>query len=198
MKKPAPRSYPRRLDLNGTAVDFRLMTADDSPALSQFMAELPVHDLLFVRRNVSHPKVIKAWLDALGHSVTSLVAYDDDQLVGCSAVVVDSCSWSPHVGDLRILVAPQWRGHGLGRVLIRECVNLAVDQGLEKLTVQMTVDQSAAINAFEKLGFQPESVLRNHVKDHDGHTYDLALLSLEVNELVARASGRGMATAMSD
>lgn len=198
MKKPATRSYPRRLDLNGTAVDFRLMTADDGPALSQFMAELPVHDLLFVRRNISHPKVIKAWLDALGQSVTSLVAYAGDRMVGCSAVVVDSCSWSPHVGDLRILVAPDWRGAGLGSVLIRESINLAVSQGLEKLTVQMTVDQSVAINAFEKLGFVPESVLRNHVKDHDGHTYDLALLSLEVNELTARASGKGMATARSD
>ncbi|MBD9516141.1 GNAT family N-acetyltransferase [Pseudomonas sp. PDM22] len=198
MKKSASRHYPRRLELNGTAVEFRLMTAEDGPALNQFMAELPVHDLLFVRRNISHPKVIKAWLEALGKSVSSLVAYANGQLVGCTAVVVDSCSWSPHVGDLRILVAPAWRGRGLGRVLIKECVNLALSQGLEKLTVQMTVDQSAAITTFEGLGFQPESVLRNHVKDHDGRTYDLALLSLEVKELAARASGKGMATAISD
>ncbi|OQR32920.1 hypothetical protein BWR15_15825 [Pseudomonas sp. T] len=198
MKKSASRHYPRRLELNGTAVEFRLMTAEDGPALNQFMAELPVHDLLFVRRNISHPKVIKAWLEALGKSVSSLVAYANGQLVGCTAVVVDSCSWSPHVGDLRILVAPAWRGHGLGRVLIKECVNLAISQGLEKLTVQMTVDQSAAITTFEGLGFQPESVLRNHVKDHDGRTYDLALLSLEVKELAAHASGKGMATAISD
>lgn len=198
MKKSSSRHYPRHLELNGTQVEFRLMEPGDAPALTTFIDTLPVHDLLFVRRNLSHPKVIAAWLTALGKQVTSLVAIANGQLVGCTAVVVDARSWSPHVGDLRILVAPAWRGVGLGRVLIKECVNLAVSLGLEKLTVQMTVDQSAAINAFEALGFQPESVLRNHVKDHEGRTYDLALLSLEVKELAARASGKGMSAAMSD
>ncbi|WP_447748140.1 N-acetyltransferase family protein [Pseudomonas nicosulfuronedens] len=198
MKKPASRHYPRRIELNGSSVEFRLMTADDAAALTGFIGQLPVHDLLFVRRDISHPKVIAAWLSSLGEQVTSLVAYAGDQLVGCSAVVVDSWSWSAHVGDLRILVAPEWRGVGLGGVLIHESINLAVSQGLEKLTVQMTVDQSAAITAFEALGFQPESVLRNHVRDHEGHTYDLALLSLDVNELNALASGKGMVTAMND
>lgn len=198
MKKPVQRRYPRYLALDGTQVEFRLMKPEDAPALTAFIDTLPVHDLLFVRRNLSHPKVIAAWLTALGKQVTSLVAVADGQLVGCTAVVVDAQSWSPHVGDLRILVAPAWRSVGLGQALIRECVNLALSLGLEKLTVQMTVDQSAAIKTFEKLGFRPESVLRNHVKDLDGHSYDLALLSLEVSELAARAMGKGMSTALNE
>lgn len=190
------RHYPRHLDIHGAPVEFRLMTEQDAPALTVFIDALPVHDLLFVRRNISHPKVIAAWLAALDKQVTSLVAVAEGQLVGCTAVVVDGRSWSPHVGELRVLVAPAWRGRGLGRVLIKECFNLAVSLGLEKLTVQMTVDQSAAIQAFEELGFRPEAVLRNHVKDTDGRTYDLALLSLEVSELGVRAAEHGMSTAL--
>jgi RimJ/RimL family protein N-acetyltransferase len=196
MKNLRKNRYPRHLEIQGSAVELRLMSESDATALTAFIDTLPVHDLLFVRRNLSHPKVIAAWLTALGKQVSSLVAVADGQLVGCTAVVVDSLSWSPHVGDLRILVAPAWRGVGLGQTLIRECVDLALSLGLEKLTVQMTVDQSAAIRTFEGLGFQPESVLRNHVKDLDGHTYDLALLSLEVNDLTARASGKGMSGAL--
>ncbi|WP_207887615.1 GNAT family N-acetyltransferase [Pseudomonas sp. 30_B] len=198
MKKPTQRNYPRHLALNGTQVEFRLMRMEDGPPLTEFIAGLPMRDLLFVRRDISHPKVIAAWLGALGKEVTSLVAYADGQMVGCTAVAVDVWSWSSHVGDLRVLVAPAWRGVGLGRALIKECVNLAVSLGLEKLTVHMTVDQSAAINAFQELGFQAESVLRNHVKDHDGRTYDLAILSLEVSELAVRATGKGMTTALNE
>ncbi|MCE4070584.1 GNAT family N-acetyltransferase [Pseudomonas nitroreducens] len=198
MKKPLPRKYPHSLTLDGALVELRLMSADDGPALTDFIGRLPVHDLLFVRRNISHPRVISAWLAALGERITSLVAVAGGEIVGCSAVVTDALSWSPHVGDLRILVKPSWRGCGLGRVLTEESFAQALAQGLEKLTVQMTVDQSAAIAVFEDLGFRPESVLRNHVKDHDGKTYDLALLSLEVSQLHLRSRARGMSSALNE
>lgn len=196
MKKSIARKYPQTLAFDDAQVEVRLMTAGDGPALSAFIETLQVHDLLFVRRNISHPKVIAAWLSALGERVTSLVACTDGQIVGCTAIVTDALSWSPHVGELRVLVNPAWRGCGLGRRLTQECFSLALGLRLEKLTVQMTVDQSAAIAIFEELGFRAESVLRNHLKDYDGKRHDLALLSLEVAELPLRAQARGMSTAL--
>lgn len=198
MRKSTVRKYPHTLELGDAKVEVRLMTADDGPALSVFINTFPSHDLLFVRRNISHSKVQAAWLNALGERVTSLVAYADGRLVGCTAIVTDTLSWSPHVGDLRVLVKPAWRGCGLGRLLTQECFNLALGLRLEKLTVQMTVDQSAAIAIFEELGFRAESVLRNHLKDYDGKLHDLALLSLQVAELPLRSYARGMSTALHD
>ncbi|MNQ83066.1 putative acetyltransferase YhhY [compost metagenome] len=173
------------------------MTPADGTALSSFVRALSSHDLLFVRRDISHPKVIAAWLEALGQgNVTSLVAYDGDDLVGCTAIVTDPLSWSRHVGEMRVLVAPTWRGCGLGRVLIQECFALGLELELEKLTVQMTVDQQAAIAVFEDLGFRAESVLHNHVKDHDGNAYDLALLSHDVAEMQALMHTLGVTEAL--
>lgn len=178
------RGYPRSLSCNASTVVIRLMTAADGPALSAFVQTLSSRDLLFVRRDITHPKVIMAWLQALEQgNVTSLVAYDGDDLVGCTAIVSDTLSWSRHVGEMRVLVAPAWRGCGLGRTLIQECFAIGLERGLEKLTVQMTVDQQAAITVFEELGFRAEAVLHNHVKDHEGNAYDLALLSHDVAEV---------------
>ncbi|MNN71327.1 Acetyltransferase (GNAT) family protein [compost metagenome] len=97
---------------------------------------------------------------------------------------------------MRVLVAPTWRGCGLGRVLIQECFALGLELELEKLTVQMTVDQQAAIAVFEDLGFRAESVLHNHVKDHDGKAYDLALLSHDVAEMQALMHTLGVTEAL--
>jgi N-acetylglutamate synthase-like GNAT family acetyltransferase len=191
------RGYPRSLSFEASTVTIRLMTPADGPALSMFVQTLSSRDLLFLRRDISHPKVIAAWLQALEQSnVTSLVAYDGDELVGCTAIVTDPLSWSRHVGEMRVLVAPAWRGCGLGRVMIQECFALGLEIGLEKLTVQMTVDQQAAITVFEELGFRAEAVLHNHVKDHEGNAYDLALLSHDVAEVQALMEALGVSEAL--
>ncbi len=39
---------------------------------------------------------------------------------------------------------------------------MALGAGLEKLSVQVTVDQQAAITLFESLGFKAEALLRDH------------------------------------
>jgi N-acetylglutamate synthase-like GNAT family acetyltransferase len=191
------RSYPRSLSFDGIPVTIRLMTPADGPALSAFVRTLSPRDLLFVRRDISHPKVIAAWLQALDQgNVTSLVACDGEEVVGCTAIVSDPLSWSRHVGDMRVLVSAAWRGCGLGRTLIQECFALGLELGLEKLTVQMTVDQQAAVTVFEELGFRAEAVLHNHVKDHQGNAYDLALLSHDVAEVQALMETLGVAEAL--
>ena len=98
----------------------------------------------------------------------------------------------PHVGDIRVLVAPDMRGQGLGHILAQEALATATAMGLEKLTVRMTIDQQAAIAVFESLGFRGEALLRDHVKDRAGKRHDLAILSHDVAEVSARRSAYGV------
>ena len=136
------------------------MTAGDRAALVEFVAACRSHDLLFVPRDLGHPKVVDAWMRSLeSGELTSLVARARRAMVGCTAIVTDELSWSRHVGELRVLVAPGWRGTGLGRVLIQECFAQALELGLKKLVAQMTTDQRAAIAVFEELGFRAEALL---------------------------------------
>ena len=44
----------------------------------------------------------------------------------------------------------------------------------------MTIDQQQAISVFRSLGFKPEAVLRDHVKDREGDKHDLVILSHDV------------------
>jgi len=192
-----PRAYPRRHLIGDATVEIDLLAPSEGAEVARFVQKLPTHDLLFVRRDLSHPKVVSAWLDAVAEgSITSLAARCNGELVGCTAIVTDPRSWSRHVAELRVMASPAWRGRGLGRLLIQECFALALGLGLEKLLVQMTVDQRSAIAVFEELGFRAEAVLRDHVKDRDGSTFDLAILSHHIAEVQARFEVYGVADAL--
>jgi len=192
--QPSARRYPRSLDLEGQAVAIDELRAGDEAALLAFAQALPAHDLLFTYRDISQPRVIKAWLrEAVERRrMPSLVARLGGQIVGCTALIHDDLSWSPHVGELRVVVGPAARGLGLGRQLIQDCFAQALSLGLEKLTAQMTTDQTRAIAMFESLGFRPEALLAGHVRGRDGSTHDVVVLSHHVAEVAARLQAYGV------
>lgn len=182
----------RTLPLNGGEVVLRPFEPGDEEAVLAFARRLPEHDLLFLTRDITQPKVVAAWLrDVEEGTIVSLLALRGTEVVGTTAVVRDALSWSPHVGDIRVLVAPELRGQGLGHLLAQESMAIALALGLEKLTVRMTVDQHAAIALFESLGFRGEALLRDHVKDRSGQRHDIAVLSHDVAEVTARLSAYG-------
>ena len=146
------RSYPRQVVTEAGPIVFRLMGAADEAAVLEFARALPVHDLLFLPRNISEPKVLTAWVREIERgTITSLLAWKGDKVVGCGTIVRDVHSWSPHVGGIRMVISTDVRGAGVGRALTQETFALALSMGLEKLTAQMTVDQTGAIAIFEGL-----------------------------------------------
>lgn len=189
--------YPRTFPCDGATLEIARMLPADGAALSAFVAELPAHDLLFLRRDISNPKVIAAWMKAVGAGrVHSLVLRDAGRVVGCTAIVTEDMTWSRHVGELRVLLHPGLRGKGAGQVLVQECFAMAIGLGLKKLTVQMTLDQRAAVAVFESLGFRAEALFRGHVIDRDGRTHDIAVLSHDVAEVQGMMDVYGVAEAV--
>jgi len=193
-----PRSYPRRVTTEAGEIEFRLMTRGDEPAVLDFAQKLPTHDLLFLPRNISQPKVLSAWINEIERGdIVSLLALKGEVVVGCGTLVQDSHSWSPHVGEIRMVVSLDVRGKGVGRALSQETFALAIGSGLEKLTVQMTVDQQAAIALFESLGFKAEALLRDHVRDVAGKTHDIVVLGHNVAQVRAQMEAYGLPGAVS-
>src|SRR3984885_12863996 len=134
------RSYPRHVKTDAGDIEFRLMAAADEPAVLDFAQKLPTHDLLFLPRNISEPKVLSAWINEIERgAITSLLAVEDSKVVGCGTLVRDPHSWSRHVGEIRMVVSQNVRGRGVGRALLQETFIIALSAGLEKLSVQMTV-----------------------------------------------------------
>ena len=160
----------------------REINDSDRNSLLEFAARVPTHDLLFLNRDIRNAKVVDAWVDqSLKNQIYSIVAEENGRIVGCVALVGDELSWSAHVTNLRLLVAPDCRGVGVGRALTQRCLSHAQEQGVLKVSARMSPDQGGALHLFEKLGFRPEALLRDEVKDLDGNFHDIAVMALGLN-----------------
>ena len=169
----------------------------DRDKVAAFAATLPEHDLLFLGRDLTHPRVIEAWLDAIAQGwIDSLVAIDPQGdgalVVGTAALVRDPLGWSGHVGEVRLLVSPDRRGAGLGRDLLEAIFAIAQGHDLAKLTARMTPDQTGSVTLFESLGFRAEALLRDQVCGRDGRPHDLAILSHDIRRVAGRHTAFGV------
>ena len=176
-------TYPRAIELSGREIELRFMARSDRDTFARWAAQLPPDDLMFMRRDITDLVEIDAWLgDIENGTVQTLLAFEGDQLAGYATLHCSALSWSAHVAELRVVVSPAHRKIGLGRALTQEVFSLALSAGIEKMVAQMTLDQIGAKKTFEDLGFRPEAVLRDHVKDRDGEAHDLLVMSHAVED----------------
>jgi len=167
----------------------------DSAAMLAFAQGLPEHDLLFLGRDLKHPRVVAAWLAAIADGwIDSLIAEEDGTIIGTAALVRDPLGWSAHVGEVRLLVAAGRRGAGLGRDLLQGLFAVAIERGLAKLTAAMTPDQGGSVALFESLGFRGEALLKDQVRDRAGQPHDLVILSYDVARGAAQQRAYGFDT----
>jgi len=169
-------------------MEIRPIEPGDKAALIRFFDRIPESDRTFLKEDVGDPDVLDAWAVP---GAARAVAVDDGEVVG-SVAVVPLHGWSSHVGEVRLVVDPEHRGQGLGRTLARRAVLDALDLGLSKLVVDVIADQTALIGMFRSLGFEPEALLTDHVRDRSGETRDLMVLANSVEQQFAAMATAGI------
>ena len=146
------RSYPRHIKTDAGDVEFRLMSRADEAAVLAFAQKLPTHDLLFLPRNISQPKVLSAWINEIERGdIKSLLAIMDGKVVGCGTLVRDRHSWSPHVGGIRMVVSMDVRGQGVGRALICAVYEHARLAGSPRVYWQTHETNAVAMRLYEQV-----------------------------------------------
>jgi L-amino acid N-acyltransferase YncA len=189
----ALKNYPLAVELKDRSFTLRPMDANDGPQLLTFASELPQHDILFMRRDITRQSGIDQWLRDIstGH-IHSVLAEDEQGVVGYSTIHLNDLEWSAHVAEMRVTTGDRARGVGLGRLLTREGFNIAMALGVEKIVARMTTDQTGARALFHELGFQNEALLKDHVKDRHGARHDLLLMACEVQTFLQTRDAYGI------
>jgi ribosomal protein S18 acetylase RimI-like enzyme len=159
-------------------------------ALLHFLAALPEGDRTFIREDIADPDVIRGWTS--GAADRRWVALAGDEVLGYVAVR-RLPGWSDHVGEIRLVVAPDRRGTGLGRRLARHAVSCGVESGLAKLVVEVVAEQGAALALFTELGFSGEALREDHIRDRSGELRDLLVLAHHVDRTWSGMSTVGLA-----
>jgi ribosomal protein S18 acetylase RimI-like enzyme len=156
----------------------------DATAVVAFFARVPEGDRTFFKEDVLDHDAVAEWVRH--ERGRRWVATDSDggdphRVVGYVAVV-PLIGWSSHVGEVRLVVDAATRGAGVGRALARAALLGALETGLTKIVVEVVADQSPAIDMFQALGFTPEALLHDHVRDRHGELRDLVVLAHSVED----------------
>lgn len=120
---------------------------DSADALA-LIAELEAHlDPLYPSESRHGYSVEKL----LAKDVAFFVARHQDTPAGCGGIQL----FGTEYGELkRMYVRPQFRGLGLGKLMLDHLTEYAQQQGVSLLRLETGIHQSAAIGLYERMGFK--------------------------------------------
>jgi len=179
------KEYPKTLKLkDGRSVVLNPLARDAFDQLHAFFLELPEEDRLFLRHDVKDPALIHRWTEDLDFDrVIPLVARDGDKIVGSGSLHLMAPGWMQHAGHVRMVTARSHRHQGLGGLIARDLVALAMERNLEKLQVHIIEDNEGALRMCEAVGFQKVGVLPGMVKDQKGQSRNVVIMINDVINL---------------
>ncbi|TAL16529.1 GNAT family N-acetyltransferase [bacterium] len=161
---------------SGTRVLLRPMTSEDTGKLAGLFKSIPDSEALFLKDDIRNKKVIKGWTDNIDfNKVMPLMACVEDRIVGDCSLHLGTGS-GRHMGEIRILLAEDFRGQGLGSAMILEMEEVARRLGLIFLKGEVLLDQIGLVKAFRRLGFDLRCTLDDYFIAPDDSTHDVTIL----------------------
>ena len=165
---------------DGEEVTIRPLRPDDKTELLSFFLRVPEEDRFYLNSDVAAPDVIAEFTDRidLGQTIP-LVAVLGDRILADATLHRSRRAARRHVGEIRVVVDPEYRSRGLGVRLIHELVQLGRDLDLHALCFELVSGhQQSAIHAAQGAGFEQVAVLQDRILDVHGSLQDLVLLEL--------------------
>jgi RimJ/RimL family protein N-acetyltransferase len=175
-------NFPREINLKGGLTCLhRPLESQDEGALHRFFLAVPETERMFIKHRVTDPGLIKDWCQNidLGRNFPLLAIYNQ-QVIGVGTLHQQLGGWKRHIGRVSVLVHPQFRGRGLAKELVTECVDIARQMGLDKVEAEFIGEQEAAMKVFALLGFRVLARIPDYVKDMQAVAHDYVLMGLEL------------------
>jgi RimJ/RimL family protein N-acetyltransferase len=104
----------------------------------------------------------------------TVVAVAGDELIG--SLHIHPARFG--VGDLGMLVARPWRGHGVGSALLAAAIEKARAEGLHKLSLEVFPHNEAGLALYRKFGFVEEGRRVRHYRRASGELWDAIVMGL--------------------
>src|SRR5256886_5785888 len=147
--------YPKEITLkDGAKYLLRPLKPSDEKAFHDFFLAVPEQERMFIKHRVTEPEIIRDWCQNidLGRNLP-LLALAGDRIIGDATLHQQLGGWKRHIGQVSVLVHPQYRGRGLAKALVVEIIDLARNIGLEKLEAEFIGGQETGMKMFGLLGF---------------------------------------------
>ena len=189
---PNLEAYPKTVLLaDGTKIVLRPPEPADRLRLLRLFSRLPEVERYYLRDDVTAPELIGSWTGRLDlEAVVPILALEGDDVIGDASLHRSRAKSRRHVGEIRVVVAPEYRYRGLGHRLIAELLEISADLDLEKVTFELAAQgEEPAIQVATSMGFQEVARYVRGVKDLWGNYQDLVVLEAAIPRSEAGSLG---------
>jgi len=177
-----PITYPQEVGLrDARRVIIRPFRSGDADALFSFFLSLPEDTKRGAWDRIEARDVVDSWVQDLDHEkAVSLLAWDATAIVADATMHYRRYGPLRFVGRIKWLIAPEWRGLGVGTALITNFLRMARDNGLKYLTC-MLVDglEDSAVATLQDMGFEAHRIPGYGV-DPDGNERDMVKMVMRL------------------
>ena len=106
-----------------------------------------------------------------------LVGLDGNRVVAWAQIERGGDTSVAHRGDLRMGVLPSYRGFGLGKRMLDDCIAAARARGIDRVELEVRTDNRLALELYRSSGFAVEAIVKMAMK-MDGKYHDAFRMSL--------------------
>jgi GNAT superfamily N-acetyltransferase len=177
-----PHRYPQEAVLrDGRRVLLRPFAANDVDALYEFFQHLPIEYRRFAWDPIENRSLIESWARDIDYAkVFPLLAVDGSRIVADATMHRRKHGPLRLVGRIKWMVDPEWRGAGLGTMLVNHFIDIGREQGLRHLNCMLISDLEAdAVKTLQTLGFQ-SYVMPKYGTDPEVDQHDITKLLLKL------------------
>ena len=166
---------------DGRRLLLRLFNANDVENLYQFFHHLPEDVRRFAWDRIDNRALVESWGRELDYAkVLPVLAFDGGKLVADATLHRRHGSPLRLVGRIKWLIDPDYRGLGLGTVLVNNFISIARNNGLRHLTCMLISDLEAdAVRTLSDLGFEGYTI-PGYGTDPDGSQHDMIKMVLKL------------------
>ena len=166
---------------DGMELGIRPLEAGDEKALLGFFKNLPEPEVMFFKRRVRDPEVIKQWCVNIDlYARLPLLALHEGKVIAVASLLQNNGGWKRHIGRISQSILPKYRQKGIAGKLVQELVDVARMAGLQKVEAEFIDKQEGGQKLFALLGFTHLMRLEDYVQDMQAIQHDYVLMGMNL------------------
>jgi ribosomal protein S18 acetylase RimI-like enzyme len=168
--------------LGSPEVTVRPLEPGDANRLLEFFRRIPGDERFYLKEDVTSPEIIQRWVENLDFDrVIPLVAVLGDRIIVDATLHRHRSGARKHLGEIRVVVDPEFRDLGLGTMMMEELIDIAYGRAMDSVTLEVVENkEDRAIEVALGLGFNRVATLPNLVRDTEGKPQNLIIMELSL------------------
>ena len=106
-----------------------------------------------------------------------LVVEVDDQIIGMGNLATFGSQKQAHVAEIGLSLIQEYWGYGIGRLLMEDLFDFAIEVDLKVITLEVVKDNQRAVKLYERFDFEIVGTLKQRLK-HNCTYYDSYIMEL--------------------